>query len=338
MPFYRGMTIYLEGGLNSMKLTKTLSLATFLTLLAGCVHNPGDTMNLKQHSGPVKVQSNGQSPADLTEGRHIVPIQNMQNTGYVSLDDLAQATGYHGAWLRDGTYGVGDYDAAWLFKTGDSTVTVADNNVEMPTSAIKDNNHLYIPVAALQKLFGDVTVFTVEPDDVAFFPKPSPNETGANGRHLDFADARPTKPALAANSEGTMNAASEDSPMIAFAKKFLGIKYEFGTGAYKQTGTFDCSSFTRYIFDQFDVDLPRIARAQAEKGQYVDRDKLEVGDLLFFYVPGRFKSNETVGHVGIYMGNGNMIHASPKPQDGVQITPINKAYWKDTFLYAKRYL
>ncbi len=309
-----------------------------LILLAGCVKNPGDTMNLKQHSGRVKVQSEGKSPAELTEGRHIVSIHTLQNTAYVSLADLTQATGYHGAWLRDGSYGVGDYDAAWIFKTGQSTVDVAGNNVRMPASAIKADNQLFVPVSGLQQLFGDVTVFTVETDDVAFFPKPSKNETGVNGGSLDFADAnkKPAKPALAAASGESGSA--EDEALVAFAKKFMGVDYEFGTGSYKATGTFDCSSFTQYVFDRFNVNLPRIARQQAAKGSYIARDNLKVGDLLFFYVPGRFKSNEAVGHVGIYMGDGNMIHASPKPENGVQVTPINKAYWKDTFLYAKRYL
>ncbi|WP_239615134.1 C40 family peptidase [Cohnella mopanensis] len=315
-----------------MKLMKVISLAIVLFALAGCVHNPGDTMELKRHSRPVKVQSNGQSPADLTEGRHIVPIHKLQNSAYVSLDDITKATGYHGAWLKDGTYGMGEYDATWIFRTGESTVTVASNKVTMPSSAIKDNNHLYIPVSGMQKLFGDVTVFKIETDDVAFFPKPSPDETGVTGSQLNFADAHPMKPAAAAEKMNT------NSPLIAFAKKFLGIKYEFGTGLYKQTGTFDCSSFTQYVFKQFNIDLPRLARTQAERGKYIARDNLEAGDLLFFYVPGRFKSNETVGHVGIYMGDGNMIHASPKPKDGVQITPINKAYWKKTFMYAKRYM
>jgi cell wall-associated NlpC family hydrolase len=140
-----------------------------------------------------------------------------------------------------------------------------------------------------------------------------------------------------AAASGESNATRDDA-LVAFAKKYLGIVYEFGAGPYKESGTFDCSSFTQLVFEQFNVKLPRVASQQAEMGTYVARDNLQVGDLLFFYVPGRFKSNETVGHVGIYIGDGNMIHASPEPENGVQVTPINKEYWKDTFLYAKRYL
>lgn len=205
----------------------------------------------------------------------------------------------------------------------------------MPSSAIKEGDKLYVPVSSLEKLFGDVSVFTVESNNVAFFPKPTPEDTGANGQNQDFADAEPVEPAFSA--QAAASSSSTGQSMIKFAKRFMGVKYDFGAGPYNRTKRFDCSSFTRYVYDQFDIDLPRVARQQANKGKYVARNKLKVGDLLFFYVPGRFKSSKVVGHVGIYMGNGNMIHSSPKPKNGVQITPINKPYWKDTYLYSRRY-
>ncbi|TVX97348.1 C40 family peptidase [Cohnella terricola] len=315
-----------------MKMNNKLIISLALLLAAGCVRNPGDTMNLKRHSGPVKVQSEQGAPKTLEEGRHQVPVRQIQHTGYVSLGAIAQAMGYTGAWLRDGSYGIGDHDPIWTFRTGQSTVKSDTQNIRMKTSAIKEGNELFVPASALQSLFGDVAAFDVQPDEVAFFPKPSPYETGASGKSADFADDLSVQPQMTAEvSQG------KATSMISFAKKYLGIKYEFGTGSYKQTGTFDCSSFTQYVFGQYGINLPRVAGEQAKKGVYVARDKLQAGDLLFFYVPGRFKSNKKVGHVGIYMGNGNMIHSCPKPKDGVQITPIDKAYWKDTYLFSRRY-
>lgn len=309
--------------------------------MSGCTDNPGDTKDLKQHSGPVKVQSNGGAPEDLTEGRHIVPIKTIQNAPYVSLDDFAKATGYHGAWLRDGSYGVGDNDPAWKFRTGESNVDLADKNIKLPAPAVKEGNALYVPVDGLKPLFGDVTVFAVESEQVAFFPKPTPEETGVRGGDLDFKDEPAAAPTNVMPKPGHMRAKaaiaeSDREDMISFAKKYMGVKYEFGAESYGESGTFDCSTFVRYVYDKYGMDLPRLARQQAERGKQIDRDQLRQGDLLFFYVPGRFKSNETVGHVGMYYGDGQMIHASPKPEDGVQLTDINKPYWKDTFLYAKR--
>lgn len=327
-----------------MSMRKALAIALGAALLSGCAGNgAGDTKNMKEESAPMRIQANGQSPADLTEGRHLVPIKTLQNGPYVSLDDFALATGYHGAWLRNGSYGVGDNDPAWLFRTGESDVQAGDDTVRLPGPAVREGNSLYIPVDGLKPLFGDVTVFTVESEQVSFFPKPTPEGTGVSGVALDFADAKPDAAPTTAKpgSNGDPQAVpaiadSERDDMISFAKKYMGVKYEFGAESYSQSKTFDCSTFVRYVYDHFGLDLPRLARQQAKKGKTVDRDQLKPGDLLFFYVPGRFKSNETVGHVGIYYGGGKMIHASPKPEDGVQITDINKEYWKDTFLYAKR--
>ncbi|WP_372662057.1 C40 family peptidase [Cohnella sp.] len=315
-----------------MRFHKVLPTALVLALLSGCMSNsPGDTKDLsKYNAGPVKVQSDSQSTTDLTEGRHIVPIRTINNAPYASLGDLTEATGYHGAWLDNGKFGVGDNDPAWTFQTGERTVMLAGKAVTMPGPAVSEGNQLYIPVSGLQSLFGDVTVFVIEPDNVAFFPKPAP-ETGVDGKSLDFADDKPSKLSMAMAGNNV-----DEVQMISFARKYLGVPYDFGAAPYKQSHRFDCSTFTQHVFGEFGVDLPRLARQQASKGNFVDRTKLQHGDLLFFYVPGRFKSNETVGHVGIYMGDGNMIHSSPKPEDGVQITPINKTYWKDTFLYAKR--
>lgn len=132
--------------------------------------------------------------------------------------------------------------------------------------------------------------------------------------------------------------AANGTEVIDSAEKYMGVPYLFGTGPYAETKRFDCSSFVQHVFDQFNYSMPRTARAQSTKGSYVERSALRVGDLMFFYVPGRFKSNKQVGHVGIYMGGQKMIHSSPLPEDGVQVTDINKDYWKQTFLYAKRVL
>src|SRR5262249_41672538 len=103
---------------------------------------------------------------------------------------------------------------------------------------------------------------------------------------------------------------AQGNEMIAFARKFLGVPYVFGTDSYSSGNrSFDCSTFTGYVYGKFGVDLPRTARAQSKLGDPVARDELKKGDLLFFSVPGRFKSDDIVGHVGIYMGNGQMIHA-----------------------------
>lgn len=318
-----------------MRIAKGLSIVLVIAMLSACLNNTsGDTKDLnKYNAGPVKVQSDNQSATELTEGRHTVPVRTINNTSYASLKDLSEATGYHGEWLEDGTFAIGDNDPELSFRSGDSTATVAGEAVKMPAPAVKEDNQLYIPVSGLKNLFGDAAVFVVESDNIAFFPKPELGDAGTNDKSMDFSDDVASNPAMAMEFE---SANFNDARMISYAKKYLGVKYDFGAAPYSRSRRFDCSTFTQHVFRKFGISLPRLARQQATKGRYVARNKLMRGDLMFFYVPGRFKSNRKVGHVGIYMGSGYMIHSSPKPKNGVQITPINKPYWKDTFLYAKR--
>lgn len=118
--------------------------------------------------------------------------------------------------------------------------------------------------------------------------------------------------------------------LINLAKRELGTPYVFGAPT-TTTRIFDCSSFTKYVFRQQGVRLPRTARLQSRLGQRVSIKELRKGDLMFFYVPGRYASNNIVGHVGIYMGNGKVIHAYPP---GVKIGSLSEL--KKYYLFSKR--
>lgn len=122
--------------------------------------------------------------------------------------------------------------------------------------------------------------------------------------------------------------------MVSYAKQYLGVPYEFGAAPYEQSKTFDCSSFTRHVFKRFGQDLPRLARDQAKEGSEVSRSNLQVGDLIFFTVPGRFQADSIPGHVGIYIGGGNFIHTWGDP--GVQISSLDSGYWSDVIISMRR--
>ena len=62
--------------------------------------------------------------------------------------------------------------------------------------------------------------------------------------------------------------------LVRYAQRFLGVPYEFGAGSYAQTGTFDCSSFTQYVYDRFGVSIPRSSRGQSDVGSKVDTKAL----------------------------------------------------------------
>ncbi|OYD09963.1 hypothetical protein CHM34_01210 [Paludifilum halophilum] len=126
----------------------------------------------------------------------------------------------------------------------------------------------------------------------------------------------------------------DQQQLLKYASKFKGVDYEFGA-EYPDNGQFDCSSFTRYVYRHFDVDLPRVARDQAKEGVRVSQEELRPGDLLFFSVPGRFKNNHIPGHVGIYWGDGKMIHTLEEGV-GVTVESLNKEKFRNNYLTARR--
>jgi len=112
-----------------------------------------------------------------------------------------------------------------------------------------------------------------------------------------------------------------------YAKKYLGYDYVLG-GASPKKG-FDCSGLTYYVYKQFGYTISRTSKSQAKNGTEVSRDKLQPGDLLIF----KNQSLTAIGHVGIYIGDNKMIHAS-EPGIGVVITDLDARGYN----YNKRYV
>lgn len=101
--------------------------------------------------------------------------------------------------------------------------------------------------------------------------------------------------------------------LVAYAYQFIGRPYVLGaTGP----NLFDCSGFTQYVYKQLGYGLSRTTYTQVNQGRYVPRDQLQKGDLVFSNGPA-----SAPGHVGIYVGNGQIIHA-PRTGDVVKVSPI----------------
>ncbi len=109
---------------------------------------------------------------------------------------------------------------------------------------------------------------------------------------------------------------SKGQALVATAKKYLGVPYVWGGTSPRG---FDCSGLMQYVCRQNGISLPRVAASQRNVGRYVSRANLQPGDLVFFGKGGR------ITHVGMYVGNGNMIHA-PQTGDVVKIASINSSY------------
>ena len=112
----------------------------------------------------------------------------------------------------------------------------------------------------------------------------------------------------------------------------LGKPYVYGGNG---PNSFDCSGLAKYVYGKIGVTLPRVASDQQYVGTAVERtmESLKFGDLVFFAPPGRTSAT----HVGIYVGNGQMIHA-PQTGDVVKYSPIFEGYFKNRFFAARRVL
>lgn len=127
---------------------------------------------------------------------------------------------------------------------------------------------------------------------------------------------------------------STGQSIVTFGKKYLGTPYKFGAST-STTKYFDCSSFTKYIFAKYGVNLPRTSVAQSKVGTSVSKANLQVGDLVFFSSGSR-ATGSNVTHVAVYAGNGKILHTYGSP--GVTLSDLNSGNWKKTYLKARRVL
>ena len=123
------------------------------------------------------------------------------------------------------------------------------------------------------------------------------------------------------NYDDNSSSSSLGQEIVDYAMQYLGYDYVYGgNGPY----SFDCSGFVKYIYAQFGYSINRTATDQYENGYWVSQDDLQPGDLIFF------SAGDYMGHVGMYIGNNEFIHAA-NPSSGVCITDLSE-YW-----YAVRY-
>lgn len=118
--------------------------------------------------------------------------------------------------------------------------------------------------------------------------------------------------------------------IIKESNTYLGTPYLWG--GTTRNGI-DCSAFVKNVYLSIGIKLPRVSQNQAKVGKTITLDKIRKGDLIFFETD-KNRPN-TVSHVGIYLGSGNLIHASSKNKK-VVIVPLNQGYFLSKIVIIKR--
>lgn len=132
---------------------------------------------------------------------------------------------------------------------------------------------------------------------------------------------------------------SKTSEIVSYAKKFLGVPYVYGGAS---SLGFDCSGFTMYVYKHFGISMAHGAQSQAKLGKKITADKsskssllnnLKAGDLVFFL---DYETMDEIGHCGIYIGDGNFIHASSGSGYCVKINSLLPGEYYNTRYCAAR--
>ncbi len=155
----------------------------------------------------------------------------------------------------------------------------------------------------------------VRSDLIELLDKPSENY-GVNN------DKTPSQSPDSGSSSGS----SKGNALAEYAKGFVGYPYVYGGAS---PSGFDCSGFMQYVCRQNGISINRTATAQLSNGEWVSRDNLQPGDLVFFGY------GNTASHVGMYIGNNKFVHAQ-NSRTGVVITDLSTSYYDGRYLTARR--
>lgn len=129
----------------------------------------------------------------------------------------------------------------------------------------------------------------------------------------------------------TSSASGTRQQIVDYAATLLGCKYAYGGNS---PSGFDCSGYVKYVFSHFGVNLSRTSASQYSNSVRISKSELNIGDLVFF---SQTRGSSKVGHVGIYVGGGQFIHAAA-PGKGVRYDFLSDSYYSSHYIGCGRVL
>ncbi|MDQ7212292.1 MULTISPECIES: NlpC/P60 family protein [Serratia] len=131
---------------------------------------------------------------------------------------------------------------------------------------------------------------------------------------------------FSASASSGHNNTQELKKILSHYDRWEGVRYKFGGNSRKGI---DCSAYMQRVFqDEFAVSLPRSTGEQMKLGSRVAKSELNTGDLVFF------KTSSRQRHVGVYIGEGEFVHASTSM--GVTVSSLDNQYWGERYELARR--
>lgn len=127
------------------------------------------------------------------------------------------------------------------------------------------------------------------------------------------------------------NVSERRTSLLKEAQRYSGVPYVWGGTSPRG---FDCSGFVHYVYKQKGINIPRETVSLYNGARKVSADQAKPGDIVFFHKT--YNTSKPISHVGIYIGNGKMIHASSSR--GVIIANINTSYWRSKHVGFGSYL
>ncbi len=312
-----------------------LSVVTAMLSLSGCTFQPKPMSMMKMSS------VNKQSAVLLMSGKPVIDQMNVltdeQGTVWVPLKEAVNATGYQLVKANNGrSLQIGQSDVQYEVYPNQRMAHAQNAPIQMPHPLKQMDGNWYLSTSSLAVLLGRSVTW-------------SPNQNQLSIETVDDRSSTLRKTNLPAGKlanrmnsmslgttggTGTPATTATLDSLVSYAKSFAGTPYEFSAKPYTVSHHFDCSSFVQYVYAHAGVSIPRSSRSQAMIGNEVAKANLKTGDLLFFFTPGRFKNNQVVGHVGMYIGNGTFIHTYGSP--GVTTNRVDDPKWSYRLLFAKR--
>ncbi len=313
-----------------------LCIALATTVFAGAIFLPAQAASepLTSHVGVINTSS-----LRLRSG----PSKSYSTLDYAYMGEYVTVTGKSGEWYKV-TYNLTEgymHESYLLLYTkknvelGYGSITGSSVNVRSgPGTGYKSiatgkkNEKAYIIGFNNQwyKVIFGSQIGYIRSDYLHLTEIPYENKDSAK-KPLFFIDGKSTGVApSAAALNGTTSLADK---IIATAKKYIGVPYLWGGTTPKG---FDCSGYVQYVLKQHGISIPRTTTEQYTVGKYVSKSNLKRGDLVFLQNTYR----QGISHVGIYVGDGKMIHASSSK--GVVISDLSSSYYVKHYYGARRIL